>query len=314
MGRALRQCHCVCVPGVRVSSVLVGTTGGVVSAIRSAFTVVLTSGGGVGTRPWCSFVCLFPTLCGPERVLVVSTEPLDDLSCLTTPGGGGGAVKYVGWMCVCARVHLPKIPSPASNHRKNFDLQQTMKNWNGLIQWLQQPRKQHLVLFCQERCFWWGAGGGGGGMSAQVPAGVGRCHGYLWQLSADILAGFSAPCGPGRGKARPPVRARPRTGTRLADHAPANRPLVLESRNLSQWAAPMRFRIRCFPYDQRRIVCGSPEGHVHERMIGRTKTRKHSSCPFHTARHCGGEGGGRSPRVRGQSPTAVGGQPTAVGG
>ena len=35
------------------------------------------------------------TLCGPERVLVVSTEPPDDLSCLTTPGvgrreGGGG--------------------------------------------------------------------------------------------------------------------------------------------------------------------------------------------------------------------------------
>ena len=26
------------------------------------------------------------TLCGPEHVLVVSTEPLDDVSCLTTPG------------------------------------------------------------------------------------------------------------------------------------------------------------------------------------------------------------------------------------
>ena len=31
---------------------------------------------------------LFLTLCGPARVLVVSTEPLDDLSCLTTPGVG----------------------------------------------------------------------------------------------------------------------------------------------------------------------------------------------------------------------------------
>ena len=32
------------------------------------------------------------TLCGSERVLVVSTEPPDDLSCLTvcTGGGGGG--------------------------------------------------------------------------------------------------------------------------------------------------------------------------------------------------------------------------------
>ena len=33
---------------------------------------------------------LILTLCGSERVLVVSTEPPDDLSCLTT--GGGGAV------------------------------------------------------------------------------------------------------------------------------------------------------------------------------------------------------------------------------
>ena len=31
---------------------------------------------------------LIRTLCGPERVLVVSPEPPDDLSCLTTPGVG----------------------------------------------------------------------------------------------------------------------------------------------------------------------------------------------------------------------------------
>ena len=31
---------------------------------------------------------LILTLCGPERVWVVSTEPPDDLSCLTTPGVG----------------------------------------------------------------------------------------------------------------------------------------------------------------------------------------------------------------------------------
>ena len=31
---------------------------------------------------------LILTLCGPEHVLVVSTEPLDDLSCWTTPGVG----------------------------------------------------------------------------------------------------------------------------------------------------------------------------------------------------------------------------------
>ena len=43
---------------------------------------------------------LIVTLRGPERVLVVSTEPPDDLSCLTTPGvgcprGGGGGGR--GW-------------------------------------------------------------------------------------------------------------------------------------------------------------------------------------------------------------------------
>ena len=40
---------------------------------------------------------LILTLCGPERVLVVSTEPLDDLSCLTTPGS---AVPETG-CCPC---------------------------------------------------------------------------------------------------------------------------------------------------------------------------------------------------------------------
>ena len=39
---------------------------------------------------------LILTLRGPERVLVVSTEPPDDLSCLTTPEGGGG-----GSSCGC---------------------------------------------------------------------------------------------------------------------------------------------------------------------------------------------------------------------
>ena len=36
-----------------------------------------------GLSPWHIL-----TLCGSERVLVVSTEPPDDLSCLTTPGVG----------------------------------------------------------------------------------------------------------------------------------------------------------------------------------------------------------------------------------
>ena len=40
---------------------------------------------------------LILTHCGPERVLVVSTEPLDDLSCLPTPGS---AVPETG-CCPC---------------------------------------------------------------------------------------------------------------------------------------------------------------------------------------------------------------------
>ena len=49
---------------------------------------------GVGTRPRYLIVriwrrlLLILTLWGPERVLVVSTEPSDDLSCWTTPGVG----------------------------------------------------------------------------------------------------------------------------------------------------------------------------------------------------------------------------------
>ena len=35
---------------------------------------------------------LILTLCGSERVLVVSRDALDDLSCLTTQAGGGGRV------------------------------------------------------------------------------------------------------------------------------------------------------------------------------------------------------------------------------
>ena len=37
-------------------------------------------------RLWASRHLYIPTLCGSKRGLVVSTEPLDDLSCLTTPG------------------------------------------------------------------------------------------------------------------------------------------------------------------------------------------------------------------------------------
>ena len=49
-------------------------------------------GGGVLCLPLAAPIGLsplhMPTLCGPERGLVVSTGPPDGLSCLTTPGVG----------------------------------------------------------------------------------------------------------------------------------------------------------------------------------------------------------------------------------
>ena len=61
---------------------------------------------------------LILTLCGPERVLVVSTEPLDDLSCLTTPGVGrpGDGLLPVP-LTRCIQMHTPSpcggLPTPA---------------------------------------------------------------------------------------------------------------------------------------------------------------------------------------------------------
>ena len=48
------------------------------------------------------------TLCGSERVLVVSTEPPDDLSCLTTPGVGrpGDGLLPVP-LTGCIQMHTP---------------------------------------------------------------------------------------------------------------------------------------------------------------------------------------------------------------
>ena len=67
---------------------------------------------------------LILTLCGPERVLVVSTEPLDDLSCLTAlgvgcprdgllpvPGGGGVFCRLSFFTCPMGLVHLRKEDS-----------------------------------------------------------------------------------------------------------------------------------------------------------------------------------------------------------
>ena len=47
---------------------------------------------------------LILTLCGPEGVLVGSTEPLDDLSCLTTPGVG---CPGDGLLTRCTQMHTP---------------------------------------------------------------------------------------------------------------------------------------------------------------------------------------------------------------
>ena len=46
------------------------------------------------------------TLCGSERVLVVSTEPLDDLSCLTRVGCPGDGLLPVP-LTRCIQMHTP---------------------------------------------------------------------------------------------------------------------------------------------------------------------------------------------------------------
>ena len=66
---------------------------------------------------------LILTLCGPERILVVSTEPPDDLSCLTTSGvgrpGDGAVARAVDQMHPEALCQPPPLlPLPHSNgHR-----------------------------------------------------------------------------------------------------------------------------------------------------------------------------------------------------
>ena len=67
------------------------------SASTAPATTVRAGGGGGGWHKASVSDCLplaapiglssllILSLCGPERVLVVSMEPLDDLSCLTTP-------------------------------------------------------------------------------------------------------------------------------------------------------------------------------------------------------------------------------------
>ena len=85
---------------------------GQTEAVGVELTVISQWGGGgawhkasvFGCLPLAAPIGLLPlliqTLCGPERVLVVSTEPPDDLSCLTTPGspvgGGGGLAQGLG--------------------------------------------------------------------------------------------------------------------------------------------------------------------------------------------------------------------------
>ena len=85
--------------------------------------------GGGGLQEATVLVCLplaapiglspshIPTVCGPERVLVVSMEPPDDLSCLTTRGGGGGGGDDAGPCFSClapSRRGVPKVWAKSS--------------------------------------------------------------------------------------------------------------------------------------------------------------------------------------------------------
>ena len=67
---------------VAASAVRSGATGGGGGWHKASVSDCLPLAAPIGLSP-----LLILTLCGSGRVLVVSTEPLDDLSCLTTPGG-----------------------------------------------------------------------------------------------------------------------------------------------------------------------------------------------------------------------------------
>ena len=54
------------------------------------------------------------TLCGPERVLVVSTEPPDDLSCLTTPGVGRPNLLYTAFLGAVYPIFIGSSSTPSS--------------------------------------------------------------------------------------------------------------------------------------------------------------------------------------------------------
>ena len=76
-------------------------------------------GGGVGTRPWCWFVCLWRRLLashhctfrpsvGPNVIWLCQWSPLGDLSCLTTPGVGcpkDGLLPVL--LTRCLQMHTP---------------------------------------------------------------------------------------------------------------------------------------------------------------------------------------------------------------
>ena len=85
---------------------------------------------------------LILTLCGPERVLVVSTEPPDDLSCLTTPGVGrpGDGLLPVP-LTRCIQMHTPSLGGEGGQ----------------LSPVPQAPRREQGG----QRWWWFGVGGGG---------------------------------------------------------------------------------------------------------------------------------------------------------
>ena len=100
---------------------------------------------------------LIPTLHGSERVLVVSTEPPDDLSCLTTPGVGRPGDELLpvpltrGTLSPCGGLPTPALPA--------LDLTTSLRGDFG----------------CQPQTLEGEEGGGGGGSRG----GYGRSNTYL---------------------------------------------------------------------------------------------------------------------------------------
>ena len=206
---------------------------------RQACVRIMRGGGGgwhktlvLGCLPLAAPIGLSPllilTFCGPERVLVVSTEALDDLSGLTTAGVGrpGDGLLPVP-LTRCIQMHTPSpclgLPTPAPTCvRWGLHLQDSFPdNGGGGVNWTAPrrtptpdhggatttgPDATYPPAICQNLAGGgrsWG-GGPAGGRGGGVKLGVGG--GSSWGSGGGPAEGRGGGLAGGQGGVQPGVR------------------------------------------------------------------------------------------------------------